>query len=80
MRANIQKLGNSLTLRIPEPVATQVGIEKDTPVDIAIENGKIIITPVKRHRRTLAEMVALITDENRHEEIDFGPPVGREVW
>lgn len=29
---------------------------------------------------TLEEMLAGITDENRHEEIDFGPPVGKEVW
>lgn len=28
---------------------------------------------------TLEELVARITDENRHEEIDWGPPVGREI-
>ena len=27
----------------------------------------------------LDELVAAITPENRHEEIDFGPAVGREV-
>jgi hypothetical protein len=27
----------------------------------------------------LEELVARITDENRHEEVDFGPPVGREI-
>ncbi|MGL5063021.1 MAG: AbrB/MazE/SpoVT family DNA-binding domain-containing protein [Microcoleus sp.] len=29
-------------------------------------------------RYKLDEMIAGITPENRHEEIDFGPPVGKE--
>lgn len=29
---------------------------------------------------SLEEMVALITEDNKHGEIDFGPPVGKEVW
>jgi len=28
---------------------------------------------------TLEDLVARITDENRHEKIDWGPPVGREI-
>jgi hypothetical protein len=28
---------------------------------------------------TLEDLVARITDENRHEEVDWGPPVGREI-
>jgi hypothetical protein len=30
------------------------------------------------HRYTLDELLAQITEENRHEEVDWGPPVGRE--
>ena len=29
---------------------------------------------------TLEELVARITDENRHPETDWGEPVGEEVW
>jgi hypothetical protein len=29
---------------------------------------------------TLDELLARVTDENRHGEINFGPPVGKEVW
>lgn len=28
---------------------------------------------------TLEELVAGITEENRHDEVDFGPPVGKEL-
>ncbi len=31
-------------------------------------------------RYSLAELVAGITDENRHDEVDWGPPRGAEVW
>jgi antitoxin component of MazEF toxin-antitoxin module len=29
---------------------------------------------------SLQELVGRITDENRHEAIDWGPPVGLEEW
>ena len=29
---------------------------------------------------TLEDLVARITDENRHPEVDWGEPVGKEVW
>ena len=34
----------------------------------------------EENREALDRMVAGITDENRHEEVDWGPPVGREAW
>ncbi len=34
----------------------------------------------RKPKYTLAEFVAKITPENRYESIDFGPPVGKEVW
>jgi antitoxin component of MazEF toxin-antitoxin module len=34
----------------------------------------------RKPKYTLAELLAKITPENRHEYIDFGPTVGKEVW
>jgi antitoxin component of MazEF toxin-antitoxin module len=34
----------------------------------------------EERRERLAELVSGITDDNRHAETDWGPPVGREVW
>lgn len=31
-------------------------------------------------RRSLHELLREVTEENRHGEIDWGQPVGREVW
>jgi hypothetical protein len=31
-------------------------------------------------KESLDELLSRVTDENRHPEVDFGPPVGKEVW
>ena len=52
----------------------------DQPVDIREENGRVVIEPVTTPVYDLDELLAAITPDNLHEEIDFGPPVGKEVW
>jgi antitoxin component of MazEF toxin-antitoxin module len=47
-------------------------------VFINVRGGEIVITV--EQSPTLEELVAGITDENRHEETDWGPPVGKEIW
>ena len=31
-------------------------------------------------RTLLKQLVAKITEENRHELVDWGPPTGEEIW
>jgi antitoxin MazE len=76
--ARIQKWGNSLALRIPKVYAQKIGLEQDSPVQISVEGSRLIIEP--KPRFTLDELLAEVTPENIHEEIDFGPAVGKEVW
>ena len=80
MVTKVQKWGNSLAVRIPKALARQIEAESGCDVDLAVEDGRLIVTPVNRHRYTLEELVAGITPENRHGEIDTGPSVGREAW
>ena len=51
-------------------------------VDVAVRDGVIVITPVKRTRRklSLSKLLARIPKGYKPEEIDWGTPVGREVW
>lgn len=37
-------------------------------------------TGARIRRRHLEALVGGITEENRHEVVDFGAPVGREFW
>ena len=80
MDTKIQKWGNSLALRIPKIYAKNTNIEQDTFVDISVEDGKLIITPKNEPLDLLDTLLAQITEENIHGEIDTGPSVGLEIW
>ena len=80
MTTRIQKWGSSLALRIPKPFAEEVGLELDSAVNITVKDGVLVITPTQHQTQSLKELVAGITEENRHGETDWGKPVGREVW
>ena len=81
MKVKIQKWGNSLAVRIPKSYAIQAEIEQDTFVDLSVLEGNIIVKPEKRKPKfTLEELLQSVTEENLHGEVDFGKPVGKEVW
>ena len=78
MRTKIQRWGNSLAVRIPKPFAEEAGLEQQSEVDVAVVDGTLVITPSPA--LSLNELLAQVTDDNLHGEIDSGSPVGREVW
>jgi antitoxin MazE len=80
MRVQVQKWGNSLALRIPKPVAEEARIKQGTVVVLSLAKGKLVASPVPEDRHTLKKLLAGVTAENLHAEVDFGPAVGREVW
>jgi antitoxin MazE len=80
MRTRVQKWGNSLALRIPKSFANEVGLQKETSVEVSLAEGKLIITPITRPELNLNQLLAKVTKENLHHEVDTGPAVGNEVW
>ena len=79
IRAALRKWGNSAAVRIPASVMKAANIALDQEVSIRERDGAIVIEPLPRPRRSLAEYVAAITPENMHGQIDFGPDTGREI-
>ena len=79
MRVTVKKWGNSASVRIPSPILEAAQLQLDQQVDIREEQGCIIIEPVRGPAYDLAALIAGITDENRHAEIESGGPVGAEV-
>ena len=75
----IAKWGNSLALRLPKSVALEVRLDEGDTVDVSVKNGAIVISP-SRPTYSLEQLVTRITPQNRHEESDWGAPVGHEVW
>ena len=80
MEIQVQKWGNSLAIRIPKSFAVKTQIDHGSYVDLSMQDGKLVATPLKKRKYTLAELVDTVTDENIHTEIDTGDAVGREVW
>jgi antitoxin MazE len=75
----IAKWGNSLGLRLPKSVALEAQVDEGDTVDVAVKKGVIVIRP-GRPRYSLEKLVAKITSRNRHDESDWGAPVGHEAW
>jgi len=80
MRTRIQTWGNSLALRIPKAFAAEAGFEKDREVEISVEAGRLIVQAPVRPSYTLEELLDGVRPSNLHREVDWGPPVGEEVW
>lgn len=79
MRVQVKKWGNSASVRIPASVLAAAKLRLDQPVDVREEQGRIIIEPLEPAEPDLAELIAGITDQNRHEEIEFGASAGKEI-
>jgi len=80
MRTKVVKWGNSLGLRIPKSFAEEVKVSEGVEVDLSLEDGHLVIRVVPRDRLNLKDLLAGITDDNLHGEIDTGNPVGGENW
>ncbi|TYQ30021.1 AbrB/MazE/SpoVT family DNA-binding domain-containing protein [Pseudanabaena sp. UWO310] len=80
MTAAIAKWGNSLAVRIPQAMAEQLQIQAGSEINIEIIDGKIILTPHRRKKYTLDELLDNMTVEHLHPEISTGVSVGNEAW
>jgi antitoxin MazE len=78
MEAVIRKWGNSLGIRIPSVIIRQLALKDGAFVDIADNKNAIIIRPVQK--RTLAELLQGIDENNIHAEVKTYGPVGSEIW
>lgn len=80
MKVQIQKWGNSLALRIPKSFAVESKVQQGSMVEVSMDAGRIVVEPVEMPEYDLKDLVSRITKSNRHAEIDFGAPVGKEIW
>jgi len=83
MKTEFVKWGNSLALRVPSTFAKELGASEGKRAEMTIERGALvvkIVKPRKRRRYQLEELIVGITPETYRREIDWGDPVGNEVW
>jgi len=78
MQVLIEQSGSSISVPIPASVLNATGLQMDAPVDVRAENGRIIIAPSAANDG-LESLLAHITPDNLHAEVDFGPACGHET-
>lgn len=79
MEAVIRKWGNSPALRLPTTVLKEAGYHIEQKVELLVSRGRIIIQPSDKVEYDLDALISGMDAENAHDEVSFGPPVGKEA-
>lgn len=78
---DLKQWGNNLGVRLPVNVARAAHLHADQRVQITVEDGRVVITPVNDAPLTLEQRLARF-DRNRHsgEAMVTDEPLGAEKW
>jgi antitoxin MazE len=76
----VKKWGNSAAVRIPASIMAAASLDLDQTVDVREEGGRIVIEPIKVDPYELTALLEQMDPETFPEEVEFGPPEGREIW
>ncbi len=82
MVTKVQKWGNSQGLRFSKAILEEAHINVGDQVNISVKKGQIIVEPVTkvRGKYDLRELVSQMPQNYQVEELDWGKPIGKEVW
>jgi antitoxin MazE len=80
MQTTIRKWGNSLGLRIPRSFAAEAQVEEGATVDLSIEDGRLLVRPLRVRKYSLNGLLRKVSRRNLHREVATGRAVGREAW
>ena len=50
MRTTLRKMGNSVGMIVPKPLLKELRATAGTPMDVRVEEGRVIATPLRRVR------------------------------
>jgi len=78
--ATIQKWGNSQGIRIPRFILDAAKHSTDEMVEINVTDGKIVIRKAVERKKSIEELFEGFDGEYNETEIDWGKPVGNEIW
>ena len=75
--SHVAKWGSSLAVRIPKPIAEQWGVREGSRIEMVSRGEQLLL---RKKAYDLEEMVARITPDTLHAEVDSGAPRGNEEW
>ena len=68
MQTALRRMGNSVGLIVPAPLLKELGAAAGTAMDVRVEDGRVVATPVRRVREGWAEDAERIGAEPLSEE------------
>ena len=80
MRTSISRWGNSLAVRIPRAIAIDAGLHLGGSLQLEVDGGRLILTPIRVPLTSLDALLERVTDDNIHGSVETGAPVGNEAW
>jgi antitoxin MazE len=82
MVTKVQKWGNSQGVRFPLQVLREANIAVGDEVEVAVREGRIVVTASDRvrGRYRLEDLLARMPEHYERSEEDWGAPAGREAW
>ena len=66
MQTRILKWGNSLGLRIPKSFAAEAQVEAGSTVDISVDDGQLVVKPIRRRKYLLRDLLEAVNAKNVH--------------
>ena len=69
MKARIEKWGDCVAIQIPQSLASEIGLESNTEVELTLGDGELVVTVMKGGKSRLDILLEGITEENRHAEV-----------
>jgi antitoxin MazE len=81
MTVKFREVGNSMAITIPKDIVIKCGLFQGMEANIEEENNVIIVKPIILNKKITIKTLF----ENYHgayvpTEIDWGLPVGKEMW
>ena len=80
MRSQIGQWGNSLAVRIPKYVVEALDLKPNDSVECTVEDGRLVLVRTQiLPELTLEELLAGVIDQPEP-EVNWGGPMGNEIW
>ena len=77
---DIKRWGNNLGVRLPVGIAREAHLHADQRIRVAVENGRVVITPLEREQLTLEQRLARFDPVRHGGEAMPTAAVGAEQW
>jgi antitoxin ChpS len=83
MQTTLRTVGGSIAMTIPKAIVDELGLKANTKVELAIEDGRLVVHANKRPKYKLADLLAQCDPnaERSPEELEWlnAPSVGNEI-